>query len=74
MDPEDLPNFIEGLNTTKESRVDVLRLVSSQGLVTEATLDDDGVDSELAKVKESAIKPLIGAPASVSTWGPFVLL
>ncbi|KAL2277504.1 hypothetical protein FJTKL_15421 [Diaporthe vaccinii] len=73
MDPEDLPNFIEGLNTTKDSRVDVLRLVSSQGLVTEATLDDDGVESELAKVKESAIKPLIGAPASVSTWGPFVL-
>lgn len=74
MDPEDLPNFLEGLNTTKESRVDVLRLVSSQDIVTEATLDDDGVESELAKVKESVIKPLVGALAPVSTWGPFVLL
>lgn len=74
MDPEDLPKFLEGFNTTKESRVDVLRLVPSQGIVTEATLDDDGIDTELAKVKESAIKPLIGAPALVSTQGPFVLL
>lgn len=74
MDPEDLPKFLEGFNTTKESRVDILRLVTSQGVVTEATLDDDGIDTELAKVKESAIKPLIGAPALVSTREPFVLL
>lgn len=74
MDPEDLPNLLESLNTTKESRVDVLRLVFSQGVVTEATLNDDGVKNELAEINESVVKPLTSTPASASAWGPFVLL
>lgn len=74
MDPQDLPAFIEKIHTTKESRVDILRLVFPHGVVTEATLDDGCLEAELAKVKESVVKPLIGAPAPTSTCGQFVLL
>lgn len=74
MDPEDLPAFLEKIHTTKESRVDILRLVLPHGFVTEATLDDGGLETELAKVKESVVKPLIGTPATTSTRGQFVIL
>lgn len=74
MDPEDLPNFLEGLNTTKESRVDVLRVVFPQGVVTESTLDDGGIERELAEVNETVVKPLIGTPEAVPASRSFVLL
>lgn len=74
MDPEDLPDFLDKIHTTKESRVGLLRLVSSQDVVTEASLDDDGIEKELAKINESVVKPLLGTPAPVSVCGPFALL
>lgn len=74
MDPEDLPTFLDKIHTTKDSRVDILRLVSSQGVVTEAFLDDDGIENELVKINESIVKPCISTPASASSWGPFALL
>lgn len=74
MDPEDLPTFLDKIHTTKESRVDILRLVSSPGVVTEASLDDDGIEKELPKINESFVKPCIGKPAPASACGPFVLL
>lgn len=74
MDPEDLPAFLDRIYTTDESRVDLLRLVFPQDVITEATLDDHGIVKELAKVRESVVKPFIGTPAPAPAWGPFVLL
>lgn len=74
MDPEDLPAFLDKIHTTKESRVGLLRLVSCQDVVTEASLDDGSIGKELARINESVVKPLIGTPAPVSACGPFALM
>lgn len=74
MDPEDVPAFLDEIHTTKESRVDILRLVPSEGVVTEAALDDDRLKNELAHANMSVVKPHIGNIASPLAWGPFVLL
>lgn len=74
MDPEDLPAFLDKIHTTKESSVGLLRLVSSQDVVTEVSLNDDGIEKELARINESVVKPLIGTPPPVNACGPFALL
>lgn len=74
MDPDDVPAFLDKIHTTKESRVDILRLVPSEGVVTEAALDDKGIENELANNNTSVVKPNIGNLASSTACGPFVLL
>lgn len=74
MDPEDLPAFLDKIHTTKESRVDLLRLAPSQDVVAKACLGDDDIEKELARINESVVKPIIGTPAPVSACGPFALL
>lgn len=74
MDPEDLPDFLDKILTTKESRVDILRLVPSEGVVTKVALDDDRLRNELANINTSVVKTITGNLASSTTWGPFVLL
>lgn len=74
MDPGDIPAFLNKIHTTEQSRVDILQLVSSQGVVTKATLDDDEIEKELFKINTAVVKPLIGLPILAPACGPFVLL
>lgn len=76
MDPEDFPALLDRLHTTTESRLQLLQLehekVASRSS-RKTDLDDDGIATELQKVRASISQPILERRPTVAT-GPFVLL